>query len=545
MRSVFKRNGVSLGRMAGHCAVVAALAAILSACSPFGEDATRGAPISRASLGGVAGDDPRSVLAARGALARGGAAADAAVAYFFMASVGYPSTSSLAAGGVCMNYDEGDNEAKLLDFRGAPLAAADAVAGRSTAVPGAVRGLFLLHAETGVLAWQDMVSPAERAARFGIPVSRALARDLALAGDALIEDPEARKIFARPPGGVLGEGDTLIQLDLAGVLSFIRTRGAGDFYVGHTARRFSQAVRAIGIPLAFEDMRGYAPAWRDTYRDSVEHGIVGAEATIHAPGPGFDSGSSALAAFGMLRDGGLVGAMADGSADHLAAEVALRAAVARALRPGAAPDPEFGGVLMADYAPSRATPLAALPAAPEALAENPATSSVVAVDAFGNAVACVFTMNRLFGNGRVAPGAGVLLSQAPGGARGDGLSLLPVIVVNEAAREVIFAGAVSGGAVSAPVMARAMAELTEAGAALQDAIDRPRVFHPGEPDVVVVEQAAGDAVTAGLAERGHEVRVAPELGRINAVFCPEGLRNGSESCAVATDPRAFGLAVGG
>ena len=522
------------------------MAAILSACDSVGdvfdERATRGAPIAEGFFGAVAGDDPRSVLAAREALARGGAAADAAVAYFFMASVGYPSTSSLAAGGVCMNYDEGDNEAKFLDFRGAPVVADGA---RSTAAPGAVRGLFLLHAETGVLAWQDLIAPAERAARFGVPVSRALARDLALSGDILIQDPEARKLFARPDGSVLGEGDRLVQLDLAGVLSLIRTRGAGDFHVGRAARRFVEAARAAGTALAFEDMRDAAPAWRDAYRDSVGYGIVGAEAIAYAPGPGFDSGSSALAAFGMLRGGVLAGAMAEGSADHLAAEVALRVAVARAMRPGSAPDPAFGDDLMASYSPSRATPAADLPAKPEALAESPAASSVVAVDAFGNATACVFAMNGPFGAGRVAPGVGVLLPEAPGGERGAGRSLLPVIVVNQAGREVIFAGAVSGGAVSGPVMARAMAETIDAGVALRDAIDRPRAFHPGEPGVVLVEPAAGEAAMAGLAERGHEVRIAPGLGRINAVFCPEGLRNGPESCSAATDPRGFGLAVGG
>jgi gamma-glutamyltranspeptidase/glutathione hydrolase len=117
--------------------------------------------------------------------------------------------------------------------------------------------------------------------------------------------------------------------------------------------------------------------------------------------------------------------------------------------------------------------------------------------------------------------------------------------VNETTREVTFAGAVSGGVVSGPVLANVVAEIVETSASLEQSVARPRVFHPGDPDVVVVEQTVGEAVVAELATRGHEVRVAPELGRVNAIFCPEGLRNGNESCQFVTDPRAFGLATGG
>ena len=131
----------------------------------------------------------------------------------------------------------------------------------------------------------------------------------------------------------------------------------------------------------------------------------------------------------------------------------LRAAVARTLAPNAAPEPGDVAALMASYDPNRATPLDALPAAPSVLQENPSSTSVAVVDAFGNAVSCVFTMNSLFGNGRVAPGTGIVLASRPGGERGDGMSLLPTVMANENSRDVIFVGAVSGGIVAAPVLA--------------------------------------------------------------------------------------------
>jgi gamma-glutamyltranspeptidase/glutathione hydrolase len=543
MTGVMKRM---MSQSAAALTAIATLAGCDSIDSAFDAGPTRGVAIADGFFGSVAGDDPRAVLTARSTLARGGTAADAAVAYFFMAAVSYPSTSSLAAGGVCMNYDEGDNQAQLLDFRNAPVPSANAFVTRPTSVPGAVRGMFALHARSGALLWQDLISPAERAARFGIPVSRALSRDLQLVGDALLVDEAARQIFGSPQGGVLPEGANLVQLDLGGMLSLIRTRGAGDFYVGVGARQFSEAVASIGVPLTFDDLRNYAPHWSDTYQTTVSQKIYGAEATVHVPGSGFDSGASFLASFEMLRDhGDLVVARETGVADHLIAEVALRTAVARTMNPGLVPDSALISTLLTSYSPNRATPLFELPAPPSILLESPATSSIVAVDAYGNAVSCVFTMNNLFGNGLVAPGTGVLLAAAPGENRGDGLSLLPMIAVNETSREVLFAGAVSGGIVSGPIMASVVAEVVETSASLEQAVERPRVFHPGDPDVVVVEPTVGEGVVAELVARGHEVRVAPELGRVNAILCPDGLRNGGESCVVSTDPRAFGLAAGG
>ena len=81
---------------------------------------------------------------------------------------------------------------------------------------------------------------------FRHPVSRALARILALVGEAFVEDNGARVIFTRPDGTVLQEGDDLVQLDLSVMLSYIRTRGAGDFYMGLGANQFVDAAQSIG-----------------------------------------------------------------------------------------------------------------------------------------------------------------------------------------------------------------------------------------------------------------------------------------------------------
>ena len=511
----------------------------------FDEEVTQGAPIVEGFFGGVAGDEPRAVLTARSTLAAGGSAADAAIAYYFTSTVTYPAASSLAAGGTCMAYSQGENQAQFIDFRGGYPAASPEGEFRPIAIPGAVRGMFALHARMGTLPWNDLVTPAERMARFGHPVSRALARDLALVGEAFVEDNGARVIFTRPDGTVLQEGDDLVQLDLSVMLSYIRTRGAGDFYMGLGANQFVDAAQSIGNRLSIDDMRDYLPHWRETYSVAVPMTILGAEALLRVPGPDFDGGATSLWIWEMYRDNDLYAQSGPAARAHLDAEVGLRAAVARTLAPEMAPEPGGIDLLMASFDPNHATPLDALPAAPSILQENPASTSVVVVDAFGGAVACVFSMNSLFGNGRVAPGTGIVLAARPGTDRGDGMSLLPTVVANDITHDVIFVGAVSGGIIAAPMLTSVAASVLQADVPLADAIAEPRIFNPGQPNVVIVEPDMSVEIVDSLIAKGHELRTAPELGRVNAIYCPGGVKSDNQSCAFVNDPRGFGLAVGG
>ena len=59
------------------------------------------------------------------------------------------------------------------------------------------RGLYLLHARYGNQPFETMVTAAEQLARGGVPVSRALAKDLALVSGPLLADPNARVVFSQ------------------------------------------------------------------------------------------------------------------------------------------------------------------------------------------------------------------------------------------------------------------------------------------------------------------------------------------------------------
>jgi gamma-glutamyltranspeptidase/glutathione hydrolase len=322
-------------------------------------------------IGGIVADEPRAALTAKQILATGGNAADAAVTLGFMLAVTLPSRAGLAGGGACMVYapgaaspNHGVPEAVLF----VPPAPAPAAAGgdRPAAVPMLARGLYLLAAKYGSRNFGELLAPAQAAARDGFPVSRALATDLAPVAAPLIADPGAAAIFA--PGGVaLTEGGTLLQPDLAGTLSELRTLGVGDLYQGILGTKVAASAAAAGGPFSTADLRRA----RATLAPPIDTDAAG-DTVSFLPQPA-DGGAAATAAFRVLQhDPGAVQA-ADAAAQGAAAQA--RGAVA-------------------------------LPALP-------ASTSFVVVDRSGEAVSCALTMNNLFGTGRIAPGTGILLAASP------------------------------------------------------------------------------------------------------------------------------------
>jgi gamma-glutamyltranspeptidase/glutathione hydrolase len=334
-------------------------------------------------IGGAVADEPRAALAAKQVLALGGNAADAAVALGLMLTVTLPSRASLGGGGACIAYqprgdspNKGVPEAILFP----PAAPAQTAGDRPAAVPMMVRGLYLLSARYGSREFGTMVSPAEQAARGGIPVSRALAQDLGPVAGPLIADPAAHAIFA-PNGAALTEGGTLVQPTLAATLAQIRSVGAGDMYQGLLAHKLVEATAQAGGPISVDDLR--------QSRATLAAPIVepaGNDSVAFLPLPA-DGGLAATAAFRVLRH--------DPNAYQAAGE-ASEAVAARFRATGGAAD----------------ALLAAGNAAP-ALPLLPASTSFVVLDRKGGAVACALTNNNLFGTGRIAPGTGIILAASP------------------------------------------------------------------------------------------------------------------------------------
>lgn len=492
-------------------------------------------------FGGIMVDEPRAALVGRDVLSAGGSAADAVVAAYFTLAVTMPGGASLGGGGVCLIYDRPNSRVEAVEF----LARVPASGGpdATVAVPGNIRGMALLHARYGRLNWAELLVPAESFARDGHPLSRAFVRDLQAAAATLRGDPLARRIFALDSGEV-NEGRVIRQIELAAVLSVIRTRGAGEFYNGLLGRRFADAVRQTGAAMTTGDLRNYRPKLLKPIQAKIGNEV------IFFPPPPAKGGVVAARVWAAGEDDDRY---ADGDAGqrlHLLAEVASRAYAAPVetsggeASPGDAVSASAIAKLVAGHDRSRHQPASLDPGADTgAIIDYSARGrhdgvSLVAVDRGGQAVACSFTLNRPFGVDKMAPGTGILMAAPETGARAS----LPsaVIVTNPFTDQLFFGAAISGG--SPAILAAVTLETLSAGRDFGAAVTRARAYSTGNPDTMIVEPGLPKPVRAFLEKAGYSLQLQEGLGRINGFRCPEGLPR-APSCQFVAEPRAHGLAV--
>ena len=493
--------------------------------------------------GAAVADEPLAAMAAADILAQGGSAADAAVTLYFVLSVTYPSAASLGGGGVCLVNDRSDGKVYSLNFL-APRPASSGSAVRVTAVPANVRGMAALHARYGDLDWRTVLSPAERIARFGKPLTRASARALESGAGVLLSRWEAGQIFA-PTGVMPREGEILVQTDLADTIAALRLDGATVMYSGALADRLVVATRQAGGSLAHEDLRNFLPSWQPA--QAVEFGNDNA---YFAPAP---AGAGLLAGqmWVMLADRSLYRKVNDGERRHLLVETGRRAWAGRArwlADDGTSVDAATlvsvaaARVALKSYDPKAASDLRDGGAPPQSRPDGPAGTGFVVVDVLGGAVACTFTSYRPFGVGAVAPGTGILLASAPGPEDRNPASLGPMIVFNPRISALKFAAVGGAGAEAAEAMITVAAESVMTERQLDRAMDRPRT-HVGEGSTVFIEASTDTAVQAALAGRGHQLSAVPSLGQVNAVYCPAGYPAEASRilCWAEADRRGFGF----
>jgi gamma-glutamyltranspeptidase/glutathione hydrolase len=489
--------------------------------------------------GVVTGDEPRAVLIGREVLGNGGTAVDAAVAMYFAMAVTLPSRVGLGGGGVCVLFQGQDRRGHAIEFlpRAAPSGGM---------VPSGMRAMAALHARYGALRWEQLLAPAESLARFGHAVSRSFERDLVAAVGMIAVRPQLARVFTARSGRLARTGDRIVQTELSGVLSGIRQQGAIYLHSGPFARRLAEASTAVGMPLTADDVRSNLPR----VVDAIEV-PAGNDVAYFAP-PRATGGVVAAQMWRMLTEAEDFNGAAAGDRPHLFAEVALRAFAERARwmdRDGSSREPLADLVsedqidaLMADYSVDRRTPASRFSPPPPEIQGQAYSAGFVTGDQWNNAVACSFTMNRLFGAGRMAQGTGILMAAPPRSQNDGSTSLTAVVVGNKNTGIVRFAGIAGEGAVAATALARVMIESLTGDGGLEEAMAMPRVHHGGAPDVVWHETGVTRASLEGLRRRGHNLREIPALGHVNAFHCPEGLQSDPESCAVVNDPRGFGLA---
>lgn len=365
--------------------------------------------------GAIVADEPTAALAARNILEGGGNAADAATALYFALSVTYPAAAGLGGGGVCLARAGDKSTVESISFL-----ARRPVEGGPFAVPGNVRGFALLQAKYGSRSWAELLSPAERLAAVGFPVSRATGRQLADGGLALVNSPDLQKLFTAEGARAYRELDNFSQVSLATTLAHIRSRGVSGFYSGETARLLITEARSKGGALSEADLGNYRPDIAPAQQ------IASGNAFVALPARNLGAGAFAGALWS-----GIQGSSGDALTD--AADKTARS----------------------------------LGASTVALDEDFGTTAFAVVDGKGGAVACAVTMNGAFGSGRAAEGTGVVFASSPQSPKGLASAFLaPVMIVNPNSKNLYFAGAGGGapkGAASIEHAAQAMLANGDAG----------------------------------------------------------------------------------
>jgi len=461
----------------------------------------------RAYFGGIAADEPEAVLIARDVLSAGGSAVDAVVSMGLTMMVTRPDAAGPGGGGMCVVFDAKSGKGEVIEFL--PRAPVSPVpSGRWLAAsPGSFRGLFALHARYGQLRWEQLVLPAERLARFGVRVPRVVTKVLARPEKFSIKGRRARSMFFDVAGAPLREGDVLRQVDLAATLGRVRTTGPGDFYSGALARKFVDGVQSAGGWLTIEDLRRYRPRWI-----KAKSSTSGSHDVYFLPSPAV-GGEVAAEIWSTLGNKGLFSSIFSKASD---AETASR--IAAATRQG------YAAALVQPHF-SAAT----------------ASAGALAMDRHGNSAACVLTMDRPFGSGRIAGDTGVIpVEPARAGAL---LALSAVIVANRNTKQSFLAATGAGDQFASSAMMEVVIRILERKEGVEPALRARRIATAAGQNTVYVEPKTPAGETTALGVTAKQVKEVASIGQVNIMSCPEGVVERPEKCVVRTDPRGFGHAI--
>ena len=445
---------------------------------------------------GVAAGHPATATAGLEILAAGGSAADSAAAMILAGSVAETIFCGLGGGGFATYYDAASGSVGCLDFFVAvpgldgtlaqpprdievffgSVAMPYAVGGASVAVPGTPWGAAELNRRFGRLPWADVVAPARALAAGGVEFSAAHAGLLPEIAPAMLLGA-GDEVYSRPDGTggrrLLRAGETIHHPGLTGTFDALAAGGPQELSTGDFGAALVDAVRADGGALSRSDMAAYRVLDLPPLRVPFGPG------TLHVRGNDLDRFGATVRAL----DAAAVGR---GGADRALALVA-------ALR-----------------APARRSE----------------TTSVVAIDPWGNACAATHSLGLSSGiwvggvNGNSMLGEGELLGEAlVPGARMRSM-MVPSVVTGLDGRLLVAGGAAGGSRIRSALL-QVLAGVLLQGRGIDEAVAAPRMavtpslvhLEPGfPPEVVTALQDAGEQVVQWEAPRPYFGGVAAAAG---------------------------------
>lgn len=435
----------------------------------------------------------------------------------------------------------------------------------SIGVPTQVAGLGELHRRFGTMPWQDLLQPAENIARHGFVPTDEDTFYFATHLHHLQRFDEARRVYLsdglpQPPGFYQGQGQSIVQPELAETIRDIGRGGPQTFYDGAYPHAIAHHVQANGGVLAVEDFHRYRPAvdqgLRCTYKD---YEIVASS--------GMTGGLTLLQMLNLAEQLDL--SQYERFSDqclHRLAEIMRQAWTDRFVYVGdpsgaTVPmdgliDKRYAAALAADFphdrVPDTTRPgdpwaYTSLTPPPASFAGDPGgqdTTHIAAADAYGNVVTLTQTLGMAFGSCVVVPGTGVLLyditawmNPEPGTPNSVGPwkqqlgHATPVMVLKDG-KPVAALGA-PGGRRVVTAMFQTIINMIDFDMNVQEAIGAPRLHcegaNPAQPRgqtlrTVYIDDRIQPDTLDNLAKRGHEIRAIYESGSQNFLAKPLGIQ---------------------
>jgi gamma-glutamyltranspeptidase / glutathione hydrolase len=514
-------------------------------------------------------------------LKMGGNAIDAAVAVGYALAVVHPCCGNIGGGGfMLIHLHDGQN--LFLDFREkAPLKAdtklfqdadGNVVPGRSTgswlgvAVPGTVMGLNEALAKYGTMPLAKVIAPAIDLARKGYVLEPGDVKIMDGRAQGFASEPNVAAIFLNQ-GRPFVAGERMFQPQLANTLEMIAKGGTRAFYHGAIPEKVAAASTAGGGLLTTEDFARYTVAWDKPVLCQYRGRTV-----VAAPPP--SSGGATVCEILQTIEGYPLANWGYGSiqATHVLVEAERHAYADRNIELGDPAfvknpvaqliSPERATAIRARIQPDRATPSSEVRPGEAGSPEGTETTHYSVLDAKGNAVSVTYTINYLFGVGKMAGDTGFFLNNEmddftskPGVPNGFGLvqgsanavaggkrplsSMSPTILLQNGEPYMITGS--PGGSTIITTVVQGIVNVVDFGMNAQAAVDAPRFHHQWLPDLITVEPGYLTADTqAGLEKMGYKIRAGSFWGANETI-----LVDGTGTVQGANDRRRpAGLAAG-
>jgi gamma-glutamyltranspeptidase len=520
--------------------------------------------------GAVGANQPLATQAGLDTLRAGGNAIDASVAISLTLGVVEPGMSGLGGDGFYQVYTAKDATSRCFNATGgAPLATTPerfrpsgmAVRGPlSVSTPGLLAGLGVMHAAHGRLPWRQLCGPAIEHAREGFAVSHHYRHNSAEVRQHLAADTRSRTVFlAGLDIGVPALSTLIRQPDLARTLEEIAADGAETFYRGRLAKQLAAGMREAGVLVDERDLAQFQPQ----QQDPIAIAYRGFRVTQTPPN------STGFTMLQMLKIGERFDLAALDPVQRIHVLVEAKK-LAFADRERYSTDPRFGEVpldrLLSDaYADECAAAIDMAHASDRSLAEPEAavgdTTYFCVVDADGNAVSGIQSLNSGFGSGVTAGDTGVLLNNrmaywhlAPGhanrlapGKRVRHTMNAPMVFKDDRLWAV---EGTPGADNQVQVNLQVLTAMMDLDADPQTALEAPRwtsiqqgqgANWPHEGDGrLTIEPGFGEDVLSGLKRLGHRLN---RVGPLEAPCSVQAIRIAANGVRMAgSDPRRDGWA---